>query len=114
MPRHRSGSRSKGRGALVSIYRGTINPALFLLAGALFACASSLPPGVLSPLPRVRTWEEAAELGASTSDPVVAAEIAWLEANDRRLARARLDEALTTTPKHPELLLRRALLSHVE
>lgn len=65
-------------------------------------------------LPKARPPKQAVQLAKKTVDPIAAAELAWLEGNDRQLARQRLDAGLKTQPHDPALLIRRALLSLTE
>ncbi|MBK8014546.1 MAG: DUF3857 domain-containing protein [Deltaproteobacteria bacterium] len=62
-------------------------------------------------LPKIRPPAEAVEDAKVIEDAAFASEVAWLEGNDRALARRRLDRGLEANPLKRDLLLRRALLS---
>jgi cellulose synthase operon protein C len=84
-----------------------------LIVLAVGSCARTQP----APPPREPAHAlepEAARAAARrTADPVRAVDLAWLEGNDRALARELLDRAIDAK-KDPALLLRRALLSQME
>ncbi|MCB9654328.1 MAG: DUF3857 domain-containing protein [Deltaproteobacteria bacterium] len=62
-------------------------------------------------LPKIRPPTEAIADATLIEDAAFASEVAWLEGNDRTLARRRLDDGLKANPLQRDLLLRRALLS---
>lgn len=86
------------------------------LAAALFACAriQPLPPEPPVSIAPLLPPEEAREAARRESNPLIAAERAWLEGNDRSFARTSLERGLASNAGDPQLLLRRALLSRFE
>lgn len=84
-----------------------------LIAASVSACRTT-PALRKTALPKARPPKQAVLLAQKTADPSTAAELAWLEGNDRKLARTRLDQALKTQPNDPALLIRRAMLSLTE
>jgi tetratricopeptide (TPR) repeat protein len=84
---------------------------------ALVALSTACVTGRAVPEPVLRVALEPTEArarAAALKDPASAAEVAWLEGNDRAFARKRLDEGLAARPNEPALLLRRAMLSASE
>lgn len=95
------------------MFRSSSRATLVALLALTSACATTgvVPEPALRPaLDPTAARARAAEL----KDPAAAAEVAWLEANDRTFARKRLDDGLAARPNDPALLLRRAMLSATE
>ena len=87
-----------------------------LLVGVVLAvgCRTAQVPRAGGPASFVRTPKDALARAKSTTDPVAAAEIAWVSGNDRAYARKRLDARLATEPGDAEALLRRGLLNLID
>lgn len=90
--------------------RSSIFVALLLAA----SCARVKPPAADFTIPRAMAPEEARKAAEKEPDPARAADLAWIEGNDRALARKALDAGLAKNPRDASLLLRRALLSEQE
>lgn len=86
-----------------------------LAALTVFACRTTpTSPDALSELPKARTPEAAKTRALVESDPGEAAVIAWIEGNDRALARKRLDDGIEKDPTRHDLFLIRAAISIAE
>lgn len=97
-----------------SVHRLLAVSALVALTATFDGCrtTASRGPAVLAP---ARSPELAVADAAQIADPAQAAEVAWLEGNDRRMARRRLVEALAGPKANdPALLLRLSLLDASE
>ena len=88
--------------------------AILAISSAACRTTQAPGPGAEPALPSARSPAEAREAALAAKEPGHGAEIAWLEANDRALARQLLDQGLAAAPHKAPLLLRRALLSRAE
>jgi tetratricopeptide (TPR) repeat protein len=92
----------------------TARYAIVALLATLLACRTLRTGSELGEIRDARKVEVARADAERVTDPAHAFEIAWIEGNDRSLARRILDKGLAAKPGDPGLLLRRAVLSMVE
>lgn len=84
-----------------------------LFFALLAACRTAGPVGAPAPI-RAREPADAIAAAKALKDPARAAEVAWLEGNDRSLARARITAGLKQHPLDPRLHLTMAILAASE